>query len=79
MNTVFVKTTKAEREGTKLSNNLFRVLSLINGKSSSDELAKRAAPSLRKTWDELLGELLKGGYLLKTLKPFLTRRSRCRT
>jgi len=64
MNTVFVKTPKAKREGAALSNNLMRVLSLIDGKSTSGELAKHAAPSLQNAWCELLNELLKGGYIV---------------
>lgn len=64
MNAVFVKTAKAEREWAKLPLALMRILSLMDGSSASDELAKRAAPSLRITWDEHLNQLLKGGYIV---------------
>ena len=63
-NKVFLRTTKAEREGAKLSNNLMRMLSLIDGKSTSGELSKRAPPSLRKIWNELLNDLVAGGYII---------------
>src|SRR5512141_1173402 len=64
-NKVFVKTIKGEREGASLADNLKRTLSLINGYSVSGELAKRAPPSLRKSWDDLIGELLKDGYIVE--------------
>ena len=64
MNTIYLKTAKAEREGTKLSAELKRVLSFLDGRSGSDDLAKRAAPSLRKMWNELINELVKGGYIV---------------
>ncbi len=64
MNVVYLKTAKAERGGTKLSNELKRVLSVIDGRSRSCDLAKRAAPSLRKMWSELINELLKEGYIV---------------
>ena len=63
-NKVFVRTAKAEREGMKLSNNLLRMLSLIDGKSTSGELAKRAPPSLRKIWNDLVVELVEGKYIV---------------
>lgn len=62
-NKIFVRTAKAEREGSHLSTDLKRMLSLMDGKSISGELAKRAPPSLRKKWDALLTELVDGGYL----------------
>ncbi|MBU1777234.1 MAG: hypothetical protein KJ899_11410, partial [Gammaproteobacteria bacterium] len=64
--TVFVRTTKAEREGARLSNNLMRVLMLVDGKSSAVELAERAPPSLRKTWGELFNELVTGRYIINS-------------
>ena len=62
-NRIFVKTAKAERKGAKLSGDLKRLLSYIDDKSRSGELAKRAPPSLRNIWDELLNELVKRGYI----------------
>ncbi len=64
MNTIYLKTAKAERESTKLSIKLKRVLALLDGRSGSDDLARRAAPSLRKMWSELINELVKGGYIV---------------
>jgi len=63
MNTIYLKTDKAERESYKLSVELKRVLSLLDGRSGSEELAMRAAPSLRKYWSELISELVKEGYI----------------
>lgn len=64
MNTIYLKTTRAERKGTSLSIELKRVLSLLDGRSGSDDLARRAAPSLRTKWNELISELVKGGYIV---------------
>ncbi|MDO8991195.1 MAG: hypothetical protein Q7U91_16340 [Sideroxyarcus sp.] len=64
MNTIYLKTPAAEREESKLSVDLKRVLSLLDGRSGSDDLAKRAAPSLRQRWGELINELVKGGYIV---------------
>ena len=61
---IFVKTAKAERKGAKLDTDLKRLLSFLDGKTSSGELSRRAPPSLRKNWDELLGDLIKGGYIV---------------
>ena len=62
---IFIRTAKGEREKANLPDNLKRALLLINGQSASSELVKHAPPSLRKEWDETLGELLKGGYIAK--------------
>lgn len=62
---VFARTAKGEREKSNLPDNLKRALLLINGQSASAELLKHTPPSLRQEWDELLGELLKGGYIAK--------------
>jgi hypothetical protein len=62
---VFVRTAKGEREKAILPDNLKRALLLINGQSASAELVKHTPPSLRQEWDELLVELLKGGYIAK--------------
>ena len=61
--TVFIKTTKGEQDGSNLSSDLKRILSLIDNKSRADELAKRAPPSLRAGWMDFLGELVEGGYI----------------
>ena len=61
--TIFIKTAKGESEGANLSSDLKRILSLIDNKSRSDELAKRAPPSLRESWNEILNELVAGGYI----------------
>ena len=63
-NAIFAKTAKAEQASTNLSIDLRRVLSYMDGKSRSDDLAKRAPPSLRKQWNELLKELVEGGYIV---------------
>lgn len=63
-NAIFVKTAKAEHASANLSIDLKRVLSYMDGKSRSDDLAKRAPPSLRKQWNELLKELVEGGYIV---------------
>ena len=61
--TVFIKTTKGEQDGSNLSSDLKRILSLIDNKSRADELAKRAPPSLRAGWMDFLGELVEAGYI----------------
>lgn len=68
--TVFIKTAKGEREGADLSSDLKRILSLIDNKSKADELAKRAPPSLREGWMDLLAELVEDGYIRDKNIPF---------
>ena len=63
-NAIFVRTAKAEHASANLSIDLKRVLSYMDGKSRSDDLAKRAPPSLRKQWNDLLKELVEGGYIV---------------
>lgn len=63
-NAIFVKTAKAEYASANLSIDLKRVLSYMDGKSRSDDLAKRAPPSLRNQWNELLKELVEGEYIV---------------
>jgi hypothetical protein len=63
-NKIFVRTAKAERKGAKLATDLKRLLSLLDGKTNAGELARRAPPSLRRNWDELLSELHKGEYIV---------------
>ncbi|BCK87760.1 hypothetical protein MIZ01_1553 [Sideroxyarcus emersonii] len=67
--TIFIKTAKGEQEGANLSSDLKRILSLIDSKSTSEELAKRAPPSLRASWDDILRELIAGGYIRDKNKP----------
>jgi hypothetical protein len=71
---VFVKTDKGEAEsGNKtgnLSGDLKRAMFLIDGKSTFEELSKRAAPSLREVLDGVLTELATGGYIRDKAKPF---------
>jgi hypothetical protein len=70
---IFAKTAKGEREKANLPDNLKRMLSLINGNSVAAELVKRAPPSLRQDWDELLGELLRDGYIAEAIEAVPTR------
>jgi|WetSurMetagenome_2_1015567.scaffolds.fasta_scaffold00073_5 hypothetical protein len=69
--TIYIKTDKGENEATNLSSDLKRILSLIDNKSKADELAKRAPPSLRESWEEILGELLAGGYIVDKNRPHI--------
>jgi hypothetical protein len=62
--TIYIKTAKGEQEAANLSSDLKRILSLIDSKSKADELAKRAPPSLRENWNEILSELIAGGYIV---------------
>lgn len=68
-NAIFIRTAKAENASADLSIDLKRVLSYMDGKSRSDDLAKRAPPSLRKQWNELLAELVDGGYIVFNAHP----------
>lgn len=61
--TVFIKTAKCEEEGSNLSFDLKRALSLIDNKSTLDELTKRAPPSLRDELPGVLDELVNGGFI----------------
>jgi len=61
--TVFIKTAKGENEIANLSGDLRRALSLIDNRSTVDELSRRAPPSLREDLYEVLGELLAGEYI----------------
>jgi hypothetical protein len=73
-NKIFVKTAKGERGDASLTTDLKRMLSYMDGKSSSSDLAKRAPPSLRKKWDELLGELIEGGFISDNLEAHIVRK-----
>ncbi len=69
--TIYIKTDKGENEASNLSSDLKRILSLIDNKSKADELVKRAPPSLRESWEEILGELLAGGYIVDKNQPHI--------
>lgn len=62
--TVYFKTAKADNAGAELSVDLKRVLAFIDDKTPSDDLVKRAPPSLRKKWNELINELVIARYLV---------------
>ena len=68
--TVFTKTAKGDSDGANLSSDLKRILSLVDSKSTVDELAKRAPPSLRAGCRDILGELEQGGYICDKNRPF---------
>ena len=61
--TIFIKTTKGESEGASLSGDLKRIMLLIDNKSTVDEIAKRAPPSLREDLFDVLRELVAGDYI----------------
>lgn len=61
--TVYIKTDKGEKEGANLSSDLKRILTLIDNKSAAGDLVKRAPPSLREGWQEIVNELVAGGYI----------------
>ncbi len=65
-NRIFIRTAKAERGSANLPTDLKRILSFIDGRSRSSELAKRSPPSLRSKWNELLGKLAEDGYIVET-------------
>lgn len=65
--TVFVKTDSGESEVAGQSDKLFgdtkRILILVDDESTVGEITKRAPPSLRATLDNVLQELVDGGYI----------------
>lgn len=65
--TVFVKTDKGIDEVSGQSDNLFgdakRILHLVDDDSTVGEITKRAPPSLRDTLQDVLQELVNGGYI----------------
>ena len=65
--TVFVKTGKGESEENGQSDSLYgdakRILHLVDDESTIGEISKRAPPSLRETINDVLQELLDGGYI----------------
>jgi hypothetical protein len=58
--TVFIRTAKGEREFAGLQGDLKRLMSLIDNKSTIEELTRRAPPSLRADLQDILEELLAG-------------------
>ncbi len=64
---IFVRTGKGEDEfkskTSHLSGDIKRVLGLIDDKSTVEELTKRAAPSLRTSFDDMLQELANGVFI----------------
>ena len=64
---IFVRTSKGEGEfkskTSHLSGDIKRVLGLIDDKSTVEELTKRAAPSLRASFDDMLQELTNGMFI----------------
>ena len=65
--TIFTITLSGEGEikshTSHLSGDIKRALMLVDDKSTVAELSKRAAPSLRSSLDEMLQELLDGGFI----------------
>ncbi len=68
-NRIFIRTADATLKDAGLSTDLKRMLALMDGHSRSGDLAKRAPPSLRKKWDELVDELLEGGFIVDNPEP----------
>ena len=64
---IFVKTSKGKDEFENKTSHLFgdfkRALGLVDDKSTVEELKKRAAPSLRSSFDAMLKELVNGGFI----------------
>jgi|GEM_PF-4721674 len=64
---IFIKTSKGENESNRttnyLSSDIKRAFYLIDNKSTVKELIKRAAPSLRKSLEYMLQELIDGGFI----------------
>lgn len=67
--TVFIKTAKGEQDFSNLSGDLRRAMSLIDNKSTVDEISRRAPPSLRDDLYEVLGELVAGEYIRDKNRP----------
>ena len=66
MHKIFVTTDKAKSEGARLSYDLKRILSYIDGLKNSGDLPKHIPPSLRPKCNELLKSLLDGGYIAES-------------
>jgi hypothetical protein len=69
--TIFIKTDKGERGTAELSGDLKRAMSLIDNKSTVDELSRRAPPSLRDSLHDVLEELVAGEYIRDKDKPLV--------
>jgi hypothetical protein len=71
--TVFVKTDIGDSEVNGQSDLLFgdnkRILSLVDDESTVGEITKRAPPSLRESMNEVLQELLDGGFIKDIREP----------
>ncbi len=71
--TVFVKTSKGIGETTNQSDHLYgdakRVLLLVDDDSTLADLAKRAPPSLRATLENVLQDLVDGGFIRDRKEP----------
>src|SRR3970040_1072793 len=61
--TVFIKTAKGENEVSSWSGDLRRAMSLIDNKSTVEEIIRRAPPSLREDLGDVLRELLAGEFI----------------
>ncbi len=67
--TIFIKTNKGETETSSLTGDLKRVMSLIDNKSTLDELIKHAPPSLREDLTGVMKQLVVGEYIRDKAKP----------
>ncbi|HUX89654.1 MAG TPA: hypothetical protein VMV48_03060 [Gallionellaceae bacterium] len=71
--TVFVKTNTGESEVSGQSDALYgdakRILFLVDDESTVGEISKRAPPSLREALDNVLQELVDGGYIRDARAP----------
>lgn len=71
--TVFVKTARGESETNGQSDALFgdnkRILILVDDESTVGEITKRAPPSLRDSVNEVLQELVDGGFIKDMREP----------
>lgn len=67
--TIFIKTSKGETETSSLTGDLKRVMSLIDNKSTLDELIKHAPPSLREDLTGVMKQLVVGEYIRDKAKP----------
>ncbi|GAB1233924.1 AsmA family protein [Ferrigenium sp. UT5] len=66
--TIFIKTSKGESEVSSMSGDMKRVLLLIDGNSSLDNVIKRAPPSLRGDIPEIIQRLLDGELIVDKAK-----------
>ncbi|MDO8413085.1 MAG: hypothetical protein Q7S51_04755 [Gallionellaceae bacterium] len=73
---IFIKTSKGEDETKSKTNHLYgdlkRILGLIDNKSTVTELTKRAAPSLRDSFEDMLQKLVDEGFIQEQGKPSAT-------